>query len=433
MLRKLWPLLLLAGCFQQGLVATDKEPVESGVNGGSTGDDAPEELTAKIRTERRTGTAFTLTSFAKPAYPVTKPIKGYGDGDSINGETFCFSNENEANTNTFDSVTDCRRPLDSQLMPTAEHDLAAEFETLTTISSPTKTPFVLQALQLYFSNSTSAPLDLHFSAIDTTNLKISVKTAPLLFEAESGYFYWRPQDEKSHNYNYSSSGNCTLGEENAVGFDLRYDTKIMPVADRYKHFITGLWVFERALTRPFEAVAKSSNPVPSFSNGTSGPHNLFSSRTNVFGSLLVPEMGDDENGSLSYKFFPGKDPQDPLPPFSPMPVADPYKYTFGYYRHGSVSGVSTAGEENRNASQHAAGAFVTPVMGKYHNGGAEIVDGAGSTAWNKSVITGLCIQGTRTIYTGAATAEGDAADDPVVHPVVHAIKYEARKIKLYSQ
>ncbi len=429
MLRKLWPLLLLAGCFQQGLVATDKEPVESGVNGGGTGDDDPETLNAKIRTERRTGTAFALSSFANPAYPDNKPIKGYGDGDSISGETVCFSNENEPNTNTFDSITDCRRPLASSRMPTQEHDLASQFEDLTKISSPAKTPFILQALQLYFSNTLDAnkPDDKHFSTINTANLKISVITAPLLHSSETGYFSWDSSNLKFLKYNPTTNEDCTLGEPNAVGFDLRYDTNIA-IADRNKHFITGLWVFERALTRPYEAVAKSSNPVPQFSNGTSGPHNLFSSRTNVFGSFLIPEMIND---SLSYKFFPGKDLSD-ADSFAPMEEAKPYKYTFGYYRYSTVSGVSTSGEDTRGTHQNLNGAFVTPVMGKYESG-AEILDNGESPAWNKRVIIGLCIQGTRTIYTGTLVSEGDAADDPVVHPVVHAIKYEARKIKLYSQ
>lgn len=423
MLRKLLPLLLLTGCFQQGLVATEKEPTESGLNtGGSTGDDEPLPLTVHIKTERKAGAPFAFTRFADHAtYDPSTHIKGYGNNNTVTGSTVCLSNESTISDGTFEGITQCRRPLWDDLMPDEEHELARNFEELPDISSPSpsKAAFILQGLQLYFSNTlnpaTNAPTDF-FSSIDLANLKITLKTAPLQFKSETGYFNWDSANVSKFTYNPSHLSECNLTANGSVGFDLSNDRNLSN-SERNKYFITGLWIFERSPTIPYEDTNVS--PV-----GAQGPQNLFSSRSTVLGSFILPEMGEDENGALSYKFFPGYNPGN-ANSNAPSSEAAPYKFSFGLKRNESHLGdVSTENEESQSASQNFNGAYVTPMMGKYDKG-STVSD------WNNRVIIGLCIQGTRTNYNGKTTYTG--TNDPKTYPLVHALKYEARKIKIYTK
>ncbi|MEZ4816008.1 MAG: hypothetical protein R3A80_12545 [Bdellovibrionota bacterium] len=416
---KLWPLLFLTACFQQGLVSTpgSENSISSPPSSLTTGGDSITETVA-IKTEKKQSIN---TVFADKKYPNSTAIQGYGSGTK--GETFCFSNERVTGSG-FDSAVTCRKPLySSTALSGDEEDVLTTLEETTGRTSASGLPMVIQALQLYFSNSTTIPDDKNYSLINNDSLQISVRTAPLLFNPDSGYFYWDRTNETEITY-AGSPNTCNISNPNTVGFKITSDSSLsgLSSAEKSKYFLTGLWFFERGEMRPYET--RTINPIGPYGSGStvtgSGPSQLFATRANAFASLLLP-LDDIEN--LGFQFFPGRNSTDG--DFTPSSQPNPFKFSFGLYRQNIVATadgnyMSTDNEDNlANLSTNLDGAVKTPVMGKYNNG-IEVPN------WKQSVITGLCIRGTRAIYTGE-----DTPDD--TYPLIHALKYELRKIKVYLQ
>lgn len=416
-MKKLGLVFLFTACLPQGLV-TDPKAVENDTTGGTS--DSIVTTSPQIELTKN-GTQFLKTIFGNKSLSSSQPIVGFGNGNV--GESFCFSNENETNKNTFDSLVNCRRPLESEDLPAGEDDL---LQLLTQVEPERDNArglaFITQALQFYFSNTETAPTDKYYSQINTQTLKLSIKTAPIVFNPSSGEFSW--DSTKQESYVYAGGSNpCSLSNQNTVGFDIGNDSSLGTSSERKKYFLTGLWVFERGETKPYETATVS--PIGEYQGASSGPAQLFSTRANIFGSLLIPQQ-DENTQELGFLYFPGA---NSTPTNAPSTSPSPYKYTFGLYRQSFVPAnqgteISTANESTRNDDILVNGALITPVMGKYNASGNLVTDSnANGASWEKRVITGLCISGARSLYAGNDTAIG-------TYPLIHALKYELRKIKV---
>lgn len=410
---KLWPLLLLVGCLQQGLVANPDKVNQEGLNTGGTTTGGTETTELRIRTERG-NVPFLFTKFGSQQYDSNRPIQGY-DG----GNTFCLSNESSRTASLLDTQVTCRRPS----------TLSGTLRQSTGRTSTLGLPFIIQGLQFYFANSPTAPSDKYYSSINLNTLSITLKTAPLRFNEQNGYFHWDVDNEDSYTYSPKSTAPpCELADDDAVGFDILNEENGISTDPevRSRYFVTGIWVFERSQTRPYENVTSHTSPIGDYGGYTSGPSTLFSTRTNVFGSLLLPHR-NEETQELGFQYFPGNEPGVSANyPSSTHPK--PYKYTFGRYRTSSPIQTtlnSVANEEYRKRIESLTGALITSVMGKYPTSqdNTDVNSISEITDWDKRVITGLCIKGSRSTYAGATTPA-------YTHPIIHALKYELRKIQV---
>ncbi len=433
-------LLLLAGCFEQGLM-NNKPSLTSGStssNSSSDGPVDPDSLVAAIRVER----AINVESARNPEYVKTSfadkvfngvDIQGYGAGE--NGETFCLSNELYPISNKFDDPRQCRRPLNTTSFENEEEaELLSRLQSEDyNLESAKGLPLIIQTLQLFFSHK-EAPFPNTYSVVPIEELKIQIKTAPIEWDAERQMLRWNTAQIAT--FNYSRIG-CTPSASNAVNIDIQYDPSLdicskanfdaKKCVPRNYHFLTGLWVYERGLSQPFEE--QTVAPIGGYSGGGSAPSSLFSTRTKVFASFILPiKKGTDD---LDYRFFPSTGSN-----LATSTTPKPFELSFGMYRApGSLarSTLSTISENEILAKTNVIdGVVSTPIMGRFRNDGTDGVIADPNLDWTRRAIVGICIQGNRRYFSGTETVNNVVVPiEQSVHPVVHALKYQLRKIKVY--
>lgn len=345
---------------------------------------------------------------------------------SQTGNNFCFSNEKRGPATDPDLVN-CFKPFtmteNNGTLNSQNAAYLTDFKNtarLLTGRTPVTSegfPSIVNAFQLYFS-AHRASLVSELNEWSTVQIDgLYLKTAPIRIDNNTGNMYWDKADLQTLRYlqNDTGTGNffCdSTSQDYAVGIKIpaSLDNSTTAFDERQYYFVSAIGVLERKYLKAFEEIDPTVN---SCTRAGSQNHEelcgLFSTRTKVWNSFVMPTRTGDEIPKPNFELFPRANNAA-------------IQSTFGLYREQGTlptKGTGSTTIPEGDPSPYPNGIYFTPPMGKN-------VDG-----FNRRAIVEFCIRGTRSNYEKRVNGSTNQVETiRTVVPLVKSLRYELRKFTI---